>query len=135
MRVAGFSVSTECDVIVGRILLVPIPECIEENRDAPRDEDSSSAMKGVVLNSKAASGTTSSQRFRTRILQDKSESVGAVSESPWLRQLKLKGGLKAGTHRLLLAEPSGARPIALGRRKPQRFARHFGIANQAESLD
>jgi hypothetical protein len=49
-----------------------------------------------------------------------------------MRQLKLKGGVKAGCYRLLLAKLGSARSIALGRREAQRFAGQRGITYQAE---
>jgi hypothetical protein len=58
-----------------------------------------------------------------------------MSESAWMRQLELERGLETGSHGLLLAEPSGARSIALGRRETQRVASHHGITNQGERMD
>jgi hypothetical protein len=49
-----------------------------------------------------------------------------------MRQLELERGLDAGSHGLLLPEPSGARSIALGLHEAQRFASHCGITKQGE---
>jgi hypothetical protein len=63
-------------------------------------------------------------------LYHESKPIGAVPESALLRQLELERSLEAGSHRLFLAEPSGARSIALGRREPQRTTIHRGITHQ-----
>jgi hypothetical protein len=84
---------------------------------------------------KTTSGTTSAQSFRPRILQNKCESVCAMSESALLRQLKLEHSVEAGPHRLLLADPSGARFVRLGPRNAQNIVRNHGITHQTQPLD
>ncbi len=60
------------------------------------------------------------------------EAVSAVPESALMRKLELERGLKAGGHRLLVAQPDSARLIAFGPREAHRLARRRRIADPGQ---